>query len=125
LYGKDDRVMTNLELEEKIVSGDKKVANAKNLVMIQCVGCRNQDRNYCARICCSQSIKNALKLKQKNPSINIYVLFRDMRTYGFQEDYYRAAAEKEVRFIRYEPQDLPQVEPGKSDEGESVLKVTA
>ena len=125
LYGQDDRVMTNLELEEKIVKGDERVGNAKSLVMIQCVGCRNEDRNYCARICCSQSIKNALKLKEINPATDVYILFRDMRTYGFKEDYYREAASKDVRFIRYEPQDLPQVEPGKSDEGRSVLKVTA
>ena len=125
LYGQDDRVMTNLELEEKIVNGDEKIANAKNLVMIQCVGCRNEDRNYCARICCSQSIKNALKLKEVNPEMDIYILFRDMRTYGFKEDFYRAAADKNVRFIRYEPQDPPQIEPGESDEGNAVLKVTA
>ena len=124
-YGQDDRVMTNLELEGKIVNEDENVMNAKNLVMIQCVGCRNEDRNYCARICCSQSIKNALKLKEKNPDMDIYILFRDMRTYGFKEDYYREAAEKDVRFIRYEPQDPPHVEPGKSEEGKPVLKVTA
>ncbi|NMC94594.1 MAG: FAD-dependent oxidoreductase, partial [Syntrophorhabdus sp.] len=124
-YGQDDRVMTNLELEGKIVNEDENVMNAKNLVMIQCVGCRNEDRNYCARICCSQSIKNALKLKEKNPEMDIYILFRDMRTYGFKEDYYREAAEKDVRFIRYEPQDPPHVEPGKSEEGKPVLKVTA
>jgi heterodisulfide reductase subunit A len=112
-------------LEGKIVNEDENVMNAKNLVMIQCVGCRNEDRNYCARICCSQSIKNALKLKEKNPDMDIYILFRDMRTYGFKEDYYREAAEKDVRFIRYEPQDPPHVEPGKSEEGKPVLKVTA
>ena len=125
LYGQDDRVMTNLELEERIVKGDEKVTNAQSLVMIQCVGCRNEDRNYCARICCSQSVKNAMKLKDINPRLDIYILFRDMRTYGFKEDYYREAANKGVRFIRYEPQDPPQVEPGKSDDGRAVLKVTA
>jgi heterodisulfide reductase subunit A2 len=60
--------------------------------MIQCVGCRNEDRNYCSRICCSESIKNALKLKEINPKMDIYILFRDMRTYGFSEDYYREAS---------------------------------
>jgi len=125
LCGQDDRVMTNLELEERIVKGDEKVVNAQSLVMIQCVGCRNKDRNYCARICCSQSVKNAIKLKAINPRLEIYMLFRDMRTYGFKEDYYREAANKGVRFIRYEPQDPPQVEPGKSDDGRKVLKVTA
>jgi heterodisulfide reductase subunit A2 len=126
LYGEDDRVMTHLELEEKIVNRDEKVINAQALVMIQCVGCRNEDRNYCSRICCSESVKNALLLKERNPKMDIYILFRDVRTYGFKEDYYREAADKDVKFIRYEPQDPPQVEPGESEEdGRPVLKVTA
>ena len=125
LYGQDDRVLTHLELEERINQGDEKVISASSLVMIQCVGCRNEDRNYCSRVCCSESVKNALKLKAINPAMDIYVLFRDMRTYGFSEDYYREAADKDVRFIRYEPQDKPQVEPGESEEGRPVLKVTA
>jgi heterodisulfide reductase subunit A len=125
LYGEDDRVMTNLELEERLAKGDEKIVNAQSLVMIQCVGCRNEDRNYCSRICCSESIKNALKLKEINPKMDIYILFRDIRTYGYAEDHYREAADKEVKFIRYEPQDKPQVEPGESEEGRSVLKVTA
>jgi heterodisulfide reductase subunit A len=125
LYGQDDRVVTHLELEERINQGDETVVGASNLVMIQCVGCRNEDRNYCSRVCCSESVKNALKLKAINPAMDIYVLFRDMRTYGFSEDYYREAADKDVKFIRYEPQDKPQVEPGESEEGRPVLKVTA
>jgi heterodisulfide reductase subunit A2 len=125
LYGQDDRVMTHLELEEKLTAGDEKVANAQSLVMIQCVGCRNEERNYCSRLCCSESVKNAILLKEKNPDMDIYVLFRDIRTYGFKEDYYREAANKGVRFIRYEQQDPPQVEPGKAEDGRAVLKVTA
>jgi heterodisulfide reductase subunit A len=124
LYGEDERVMTHLELEERLAKGDEKVINAETLVMIQCIGCRNEDRNYCSRVCCSESIKNALKLKEINPKMDIYILFRDMRTYGFSEDHYREAANKEVKFIRYEPQDKPQVEVGESDEGRPVLKVT-
>ena len=125
LYGEDDRVMTHLELEERITKGDEKIINAKSLVMIQCVGCRNEDRNYCSRLCCSESVKNALKLKEINPEMDIYILFRDMRTYGFNEDYYREASNKDIKFIRYEPQDKPQVEAGESDDGRPVLKVTA
>jgi heterodisulfide reductase subunit A len=125
LYGQDERVVTHLDLEEKIFKGDEKIVNAKSVVMIQCVGCRNEDRNYCSRICCSQSVKNALKLKEKNPQVEVAILFRDMRTYGFKEDSYREASEKDVKFIRYEPQDPPQVEAGESDEGRPVLKVTA
>jgi heterodisulfide reductase subunit A len=124
LYGENDRVMTHLELEEQINKGDEKVINAESLVMIQCVGCRNEERNYCSRICCSESIKNALKLKEINPKMDIYILFRDMRTYGFSEDYYREAADKDVKFIRYEPQDKPQVE-AVNEGGKSILRVTA
>lgn len=125
LYGEDDRVMNHLELEEKIAAGDEKVLGAKSAVMIQCVGCRNEERNYCSRICCSESIKNALLLKERNPDMDVCVLFRDMRTYGFKEDYYREAAGKGVRFIRYEPDNKPLVEPGKAEDGRDVLKVTA
>jgi heterodisulfide reductase subunit A len=122
LYGENDKVITNLELEERIVSGDEKLINSQNLVMIQCVGCRQEDRNYCARICCNQSIKNALKLKELNPRMDIYILFRDIRTYGFAEDYYREASNNDVRFIRYEPDDKPQVEAVEAD-GRPVLRV--
>jgi heterodisulfide reductase subunit A len=123
IYGQDDRVLTQLELEEHIAKGDKKLANSRSLVMIQCVGCRQEDRNYCSRVCCSQAIKNALKLKEINPEMDITILFRDMRTYGFAEDYYRQAAEKDVKFIRWEPDDRPQVESATA-EGKPVLRVT-
>ncbi|MGD9219611.1 MAG: 4Fe-4S dicluster domain-containing protein, partial [Desulfobacterales bacterium] len=90
--------------------------------MIQCVGCRQEDRNYCARICCNQSIKNALKLKRLNPQMDIYILFRDIRTYGFAEDYYREASDNDVRFIRWEPDNKPRVEAAEY-EGRPVLRV--
>jgi heterodisulfide reductase subunit A len=125
LYGKDDRVLSQLELGARIAEGDERVIHSRSLVMIQCVGCRNDDRNYCSRVCCSHSVKNALKLKEQNPGMDIYILFRDMRTYGFSEDYYREAADKGVKFIRYEPQDKPEVVVGESEEGRPVLKVTA
>jgi len=123
LYGEDDRVLTQLELEEQITKGDERLINSRSLVMIQCVGCRQEDRNYCARICCSQAIKNALKLKEINPEMDIYILFRDMRTYGFREDYYREAADKDVKFIRWEPDDKPLVEAA-TEEGKPILRVT-
>ena len=123
LYGQDSRVMTQLELEERIAGGDEEVRKARSLVMIQCVGCRQEDRNYCSRVCCSGAMKNALKLNSVNKDMDIYVLFRDMRTYGFNEDYYLEASSKDVRFIRFEPQDKPQVE-AVEEGGRSVLKVT-
>ena len=123
LYGEDERVLTHLELEERISQGDEAVTGAQTLVMIQCVGCRNTDRNYCSRVCCSESIKNALKLKEINPEMDIYILFRDIRTYGMMEDYYREASAKDVKFIRYEPENPPKVEAAE-EEGRPVLQVS-
>jgi heterodisulfide reductase subunit A len=90
--------------------------------MIQCVGCRNEDRNYCSRICCSESVKNALKLKEINPEMDVYILFRDMRTYGTLENYYREASNRDVKFIRYTPENKPLVEAVEA-EGRPVLRV--
>jgi heterodisulfide reductase subunit A len=123
LYGEDERVMTHVELGERIAGGDEKVTGAQSIVMIQCVGCRNEDRNYCSRVCCGHSVKNALKLKAINPGMDIYILFRDMRTYGFSEDYYREASERDVKFIRWHPDDRPGVEAAKAG-GRSVLRVS-
>jgi len=123
LYGQDDRVFTLLELEEQIAKGEAGVVNAQSLVMIQCVGCRNEDRNYCSRVCCNNAITCALKLKEINPQMDIYIIYRDMRTYGFAEDYYREAADREVKFIRYEPDDKPQVE-ATQEGGKRILRVT-
>lgn len=123
LYGENEKVMTQLELEGRIAEGNEDLINARAVVMIQCVGCRNEDRNYCSRVCCSQAIKNALKLKKNNPETDIYVLFRDMRTYGYMENYYRDASENEVKFIRYEPEDQPQVE-AVEEGGQKVLRVS-
>ncbi len=124
LYGQDERVVTHLELEEQIGRERPELAQAESLVMIQCVGCRNEDRDYCARVCCSHAVKNALKLKELNPEMKIYILFRDMRTYGYMEDAYREAADKDVKFIRYQPEDPPQVETATSEEGKDVIQVT-
>ncbi len=115
--------MTQLELEEQLGCNKEKVYNAESLVMIQCVGCRQEDREYCSRVSCSHAIKNALKLKETNPEMNIYILYRDMRTYGTYEDYYREAAEKDIKFIRWEPENKPQVETTE-ESGKSILRVT-
>lgn len=123
LYGENERVMTLLELEDHISKKNEAVTNAQSMVMIQCVGCRNTERNYCSRVCCSQALKNALKLKENNPDMDIYIIFRDMRTYGFKEDYYRAAADKGIMFIRYEPQDPPLVQAAE-ESGRQLLKVS-
>jgi heterodisulfide reductase subunit A len=124
LYGEDDRVMTQLELEERLADGDAGLEEARSLVMIQCVGCREEGRDYCARVCCSQAVKNALKLITLKPEMDIYILYRDMRTYGFKEDYYFEAAERGVRFVRWEPEGRPEVEAAKDEEGKPILRVT-
>jgi heterodisulfide reductase subunit A len=104
LYGQDKRVLTKWELEEKLAKG---AFSAKNMVMIQCVGCRNEERTYCSRVCCGDAIKNALKIKEVSPDTNIYILYKDIRTYGFREKYYKEAAEKGVIFIRYDDENKP------------------
>jgi heterodisulfide reductase subunit A len=115
LYGRDPRVLTQLELEEEIVQGNPDVINCDNLVMIQCVGSRNDERPYCSRVCCNQAIKNALKLKEIKPEMNIYVLYRDVRTYGFYEEYYEEARQKGVIFLRYELEHKPRVKQERKD----------
>jgi len=120
LYGKHSRVLSLLEIEEKIAKGDKLLQNSKNVVFIQCVGSRDDNRPYCSRVCCTHSLKNAIQLKEKNPEINIYILYRDIRTFGFREDVYRKARNKGIVFIRYDLDKKPQVE---MEEGGSQLKV--
>ena len=123
LYGQDKRVLTQLELEDLIAGKEEALISSQSLVMIQCVGCRQEDRNYCARVCCSQAVKNALKLKEMTPQMEVTILFRDMRTYGFREDHYREASNRDVKFIRYEPDNKPQVVKA-DEEGRSGLSVT-
>jgi len=116
LYGVDERVLTQRELEEKLVNEQ---FNAKTVAMIQCVGSRNEERPYCSRICCAQAVKNALKIKELSPETDVYVLYKDMRTYGFLEDYYREAASKGVLFICYDDENKPKV-----TQEDGKLKVT-
>jgi heterodisulfide reductase subunit A len=116
-YGQFPNVFTQLELEE--VLGDwgggeqveKPTPNSPDIVvMINCVGSRTPERPYCSRVCCMTSLKNATQLKQRNPETHVYVLHRDLLTYGVEfERYYRQAMEAGVRFLRYELQHPPQV----------------
>jgi heterodisulfide reductase subunit A len=123
LYGKDPRVLTLLELEAEIVKNSERLPHCNNLVMIQCVGSRDSERNYCSRVCCSQAVKNALKLKEINPEMEVYILYRDMRTYAFRENYYQEAAERGVKFIRYDVDDKPDVQVIQEN-GKNILRVT-
>jgi len=108
LYGQNDKVKTLLELEAELAEG--KLAGAKNIVFIQCVGSREPDRPYCSRICCTKSIKQALKVKEANPGANVFILYRDIRTYGFYEEMYTEARRKGVIFVRYAADSKPVVE---------------
>ncbi|MBE0432636.1 FAD-dependent oxidoreductase [candidate division WOR-3 bacterium] len=118
LYGQDQRVLTQRELEERIAQGGTNIAKLKSIVMIQCVGSRDEKNPYCNRICCSTAIKNALRLKRIDPAIEIFIIYRDMRTYGFKEAYYTEARLAGVKFIRYEPDNKPIV--SASDAGLTV-----
>jgi len=109
LYGENPNVLTQLELEEKITNDPSAAKSANTIVMIQCVGSRDDEHMYCSRVCCGQAVKNALKLKELNPSAKIYVLHRDIRTYAAQELKYKEAREAGVQFLRYDPEHKPEV----------------
>jgi heterodisulfide reductase subunit A len=110
LRGRSDKVWTQTELERRMDDEDPGLEPVRNLVMIQCVGSREPDKLYCSRVCCSTAIKNALAVKEKYPSVNVFVLFRDIRTYGFKEIEYRKAREAGVIFLRYDRERKPVVE---------------
>jgi heterodisulfide reductase subunit A-like polyferredoxin len=108
LYGESDNILTQLELEQ-LLHEDRFARNAKNIVMIQCVGSRNKETQYCSRVCCSMAIKNALHIKKKIPDANIYILYRDIRTYGFREKHYQRARNAGIVFLRYSEHKQPEV----------------
>jgi heterodisulfide reductase subunit A len=109
LYGENLRVMTQRQLEKMIHLNDKGLKDIRSVVMIQCVGSRDEEHPYCSRICCGHAVKNALQLKEIDPHMNVYVLYRDVRTYGFNENYYHEARGKGVVFIRYDLENKPEV----------------
>jgi heterodisulfide reductase subunit A2 len=113
LYGKDKRVVTHLELDRMFIAEDQRLKSIKNAVFIQCVGSREPERPYCSRVCCTHSIESALHLKELNPDMAVYILFRDIRSYGEREYIYREARAKGVIFIRYTLDQKPEVTGGK------------
>jgi len=120
LYGKHPHVFIWHELDELVVRQDPTVAEARCGVFIQCVGSRNQERPYCSRICCSYSLTAALKIKKINPRVNLYILYRDIRTYGLREDLYAKARSQGIMFIRYDSQNPPKVTVGE----DGALEIT-
>jgi len=109
LYGQDPRVMTQMEFEELMAKRPEEVAQKKRVVMIQCVGSRDEERPYCSRTCCGTAIKNGLKLKEINPQAELHILYRDIRTYGLMEEHYARARSAGIRFVHYEPEKKPEV----------------
>ena len=109
LYGQDPRVFLSLDLDQEMARNGHRFADAKTAVFIQCVGSREPQRPYCSRVCCTHSIRSALRLKDLNPELGVYILYRDIRTYGQREDIYREARSKGIAFIRYRLEDKPRV----------------
>ncbi|MBI2832603.1 MAG: FAD-dependent oxidoreductase [Chloroflexi bacterium] len=109
LYGQSERVLTQLELEEKLVKGNLSARDLSSVVMVQCVGSREEGNMYCSRVCCTQAINNAIKLKEKNPDTEVYILYRDIRTYGLKELLYRKARDMGVTFVRFDVEKKPEV----------------
>ncbi|MFZ2148351.1 MAG: FAD-dependent oxidoreductase [Sedimentisphaerales bacterium] len=111
LYGQDKRVVTQLELEA-LLAGKELLSGVQTAVFIQCVGSREEENMYCSRVCCSTAVKNALKIKELSPEIEVYILYRDIRTYGFNEQYFQTARDKGVIFVRYEADNKPKITGG-------------
>jgi heterodisulfide reductase subunit A2 len=118
-YGQSDAIVTQHELEERLHAGLINPADLKSVAMIQCVGSRVEGRNYCSRICCASALKNALFLKEQNPEIDIYILYRDIMAYGFLETYYTKARRAGIFFIQYRPDEKPEVS---IENGRTTLK---
>ena len=109
-YGSSPSVITQKELEQKLTEGTIDPGQLNSVVMIQCVDSREEPRNYCSRVCCATALKHALRLKEKNSALAVYVLHRDMMTYGFAETYYTRARKANVIFIQYRVDQKPSVQ---------------
>jgi heterodisulfide reductase subunit A-like polyferredoxin len=110
LHGEHPGVMTHLAYDKAVKDGDARVKNAKSAAFIQCVGSRIPERPYCSKVCCAHSLKSAIALMEEDPERSVYILYRDLRSYGFREDLYANARKLGVQFIRYELDHLPAVE---------------
>jgi heterodisulfide reductase subunit A len=109
LYGEHPAVMTQLELDERLQQNDSRLEQIREALFIQCVGSREPDRPYCSKVCCTHSLQLALELKARRPDVNVYVLYRDIRTYGNREEVYQRARKEGVLFFQYDPDRKPSV----------------
>ena len=110
LYGEDPNILLSLDLDREIMQHPDRFKQINAAVFIQCVGSRESDRPYCSKVCCTHSIHSAITLKKLNPDMDIFILYRDIRTYGEREDLYREARSKGIHFIRYDVENKPVVE---------------
>lgn len=113
-YGESDRIITQREFEDKLA--EKMVSADETIVMIQCVGSREEPTNYCSRVCCQDALKNAIRIKEQSPNTQVAILYRDMRAYGLKEKYYKKARDLGVLFFLFTPDNKPEVMP----EGDKV-----
>ena len=119
-YGTSDRIMTQKEVAAKWGGDGANPADLGTVVMILCVGSRMQPRNYCSRVCCPTALKQAQDLRQSNPDLDIYIIYRDMMTHGFSEAYFTRARRDNIMFISYEPEHPPEVE---TDQNRVLVRV--
>ena len=117
LYGEDDRVKLLLDVDGAIKEDADQFKDVNSAVFIHCVGSRVPDRPYCSRFCCTHAINQALRLKEINPDMDVFMIYRDIRTYGQRERLYQKAREKGVVFIRYDLDHLPEV----SKQGDKII----
>ncbi|MCD4818747.1 MAG: CoB--CoM heterodisulfide reductase iron-sulfur subunit A family protein [Candidatus Cloacimonetes bacterium] len=123
-YGKSTRIITQVELEKMLHEDEFPKGKIRNVMMIQCVGSREENKMYCSRVCCTKAVKNALNIKEKYPNVNIYIAYRDIRTYGFREKYYTELRDKGAMFIKYEPENKPTVKLVNDYNPDSKVQVT-
>ncbi len=122
-YGKSDAVLTQKEVQQKLNEGFLDISSLSSVVMIQCVDSRQEPRNYCSRVCCATALKHALVLLKEKPDLAVYILYRDMMTYGFTESYYTRARRAGVIFIPYTPEEKPRVELPADAAGKVTVRV--
>ena len=123
LYHQNKSVLTQSELSERLRKKQIELKKRNTMVMIQCVGSRDDKHPYCSRVCCQKALQNALKVKEIYPEMDIYILYRDIRSYGFNEKYYNEARKKGIVFIRYEENNKPRVEEYTDAEGIKKVRV--
>jgi heterodisulfide reductase subunit A len=122
LYGQNPKIYTSLEFDKLVAAKDPKIMEAQEAVFIQCVGSREPERPYCSRLCCTHSVESAIELKEMNPNLDVFILYRDLRTYSDKELLYKKARELGVMFIRYDLNSKPKVE--QTADGKLQLTIT-